>query len=94
MHIITSLIYLEYGSDYSEDLNDSKKIKTIKIRIVSFCKELNTENDAQMKTLPITMTLYRLKELGKRLFNLGNKSIELAYITKEVRLNKLLFNSF
>lgn len=78
---------LEYGSDYSEDLNTSTKIKTVKIKIVNFCKETNTEKDTVLKTLPITMTLNRLKELGKRLFGLGNKQIEFSYLTKEVKLN-------
>lgn len=74
----------EYGSDYSEDLNTSNKIKTIKIRIVSYCKESRTEKDVVIKTLPITMTLHRLKELGKRLFSLGSKMLEFSYFTKEV----------
>lgn len=75
---------LEYGSDYSEDLNTSNKIKTIKLRIVNFCKESSTEKDVIVKTLPVSMTLHRLKELGKRLFGLGNKQLELSYYTKEV----------
>lgn len=79
--------YLEYGSDYSEDLNTSNKIRTIKIRIVNFCKESSTEKDVIIKTLPITMTLNRLKDLGKRLFGLGNKQLEFSYLTKEVNLN-------
>ncbi|XP_060840515.1 tubulin-specific chaperone E [Rhopalosiphum padi] len=73
----------KYGSDYSEELNTSNKIRTIKIRIVNFCKESNTEKDVIIKTLPITMTLNRLKELGKRLFGLGNKQLEFSYLTKE-----------
>ncbi|VVC27021.1 Hypothetical protein CINCED_3A022009 [Cinara cedri] len=73
----------KYGSDYSEDLNTSKKIKTIKIKIVNFCIESNSEKDVIIKTLPITMTLNRLKDLGKRLFGLGNKQIEFSYLTKE-----------
>lgn len=74
----------EYGSDYSEDLNTSKKIKTIKIKFVNFCKESNTEKDIVTKTLPVTMTLNRLKDLGRRLFSLGNKELEFSYLTKEV----------
>ncbi|XP_001945495.1 tubulin-specific chaperone E [Acyrthosiphon pisum] len=73
----------KYGSDYSEDLNTSNKIKTIKIRIVNFCKETSTEKDVITKTLPITMTLNRLKDLGKRLFGLGNKQLEFSYLIKE-----------
>lgn len=75
---------LEYGSDYSEDMNTSKKIRTIKIKIVNFCKESNSEKDVIIKTLPISMTLNRLKDLGKRLFSLGNKKLEFSYLTKEV----------
>lgn len=33
------------------------------------------------------MTLNRLKDLGKRLFDLGNKQLEFSYLTKEVNLN-------
>ncbi|XP_025190549.1 tubulin-specific chaperone E isoform X1 [Melanaphis sacchari] len=73
----------KYGSDYSEDLNTSNKIKTIKVRIVNFCKESNTEKDVIIKTLPITMTLNRFKDLGKRLFGLGNRQLEFSYVTKE-----------
>jgi len=81
-----SYIYdIEYGSDYSQDLNTSNKIKTIKIRIVNYCKESRTEKDIVIKTLPITMTLHRLKELGKRLFSLGSKPLEFSYLTKEVK---------
>jgi len=76
---------LDYGSDYSEDLNTSNKIKTIQIRIVNYCKESKTEKDLVIKKLPITMTLHRLRELGNHLFKLGNKQIELSYITKEVK---------
>lgn len=36
------------------------------------------------KTLPSTMTLHRLKELGKRLFGLGSKQLQFSYSTKEV----------
>jgi len=54
---------------------------------VNFCKESNTEKDVIIKTLPITMTLNRLKELGKRLFGLGNKQLEFSYLTKEVNLS-------
>lgn len=39
-----------------------------------------------IKTLPVTMTVNRLKELGKRLFNLGSKQLEFSYITKEVSI--------
>jgi len=54
---------------------------------VNFCKESSTEKDVIIKTLPITMTLNRLKDLGKRLFGLGNKQLEFSYLTKEVNLN-------
>ncbi|XP_050425004.1 tubulin-specific chaperone E [Adelges cooleyi] len=77
--------YLEltakYGSDYSEDINTSNKIKTISIKLVSFCKESNVKHNMKTKTLPVTMTLNRLKELSKRLFNLGNKPLEFTYST-------------
>lgn len=59
----------------------------VKIKFVNFCKETNTEEDTIIKTLPITMTLNRLKDLGRRLFGLGNKQIEFSYSTKEVKLN-------
>lgn len=67
-------------------MNTSKKIKTIKIRIVNYCKESSSEKDLVIKTLPITMTLNRLKDLGKRLFGLGSKQLEFSYLTKEVNL--------
>lgn len=51
---------------------------------MNFCKESNTEKDVVIKTLPITMTLNRLKDLGKRLFGLGSKRLEFSYLTKEV----------
>lgn len=54
---------------------------------MNFCKESSTEKDVIIKTLPITMTLNRLKDLGKRLFGLGNKQLEFSYLTKEVNLN-------
>lgn len=54
---------------------------------MNFCKETSTEMDVIIKTLPITMTLNRLKELGKRLFGLGNKQLEFSYLIKEVNLN-------
>lgn len=54
---------------------------------MNFCKESSTEKDVIIKTLPITMTLNRLKDLGKRLFSLGNKQLEFSYLTKEVNLN-------
>jgi len=54
---------------------------------VNFCKETSTEMDVIIKTLPITMTLNRLKDLGKRIFGLGNKQLEFSYLTKEVNLN-------
>lgn len=38
------------------------------------------------------MTIYRLKELGKRLFGLGNKTLEFSYLTKEVNLNYSKYN--
>jgi len=43
--------------------------------------------DVIIKTLPITMTLNRLKDLGKRIFGLGNKQLEFSYLIKEVNLN-------
>lgn len=67
-----------------EDLYPSKKIKTIKIKIVNFCKESNAEMNVIEKTIPTSMTINRLKDLGKRLFNLGNKQLEFSYLTKEV----------
>jgi len=54
---------------------------------VNFCKETSTEMDVIIKTLPITMTLNRLKDLGKRIFGLGNKQLEFSYLIKEVNLN-------
>lgn len=80
------IIDLEYGSNCLEDLYPSKKIKTIKIKIVNFCKESNAEINVIEKTLPTTMTINRLKDLGKRLFNLGNKELEFSYLTKEVNI--------
>jgi len=56
---------------------------------VNFCKETSTEKDVIIKTLPITMTLNRLKDLGKRLFGLGNKQLEFSYLIKEVNCNKI-----
>lgn len=54
---------------------------------MNFCKETSTEKDVIIKTLPISMTLNRLKDLGKRLFGLGNKQLEFSYLIKEVNLN-------
>lgn len=54
---------------------------------MNFCKESRLEKDVVIKTLPVTMTLYRFKELGKRLFDLGNKTLEFSYLTKEVNFN-------
>lgn len=54
---------------------------------MSFCKESSTEKDVIIKTLPITMTLNRLKDLGKRLFGLGNRQLEFSYLIKEVNIN-------
>lgn len=53
---------------------------------MNFCKDSSTEKDVIIKTLPVTMTLHRLKELGKRLFGLGSKQLELSYYTKEVSI--------
>lgn len=92
MILIVFYVLLEYGSNYSENMNTSSKIKTIKIRIVNFCKESKTEKNEVIKTLPVTMTLHRFKELGKRLFGLGNKTLEFSYITKEVNFNHLFLN--
>lgn len=90
---IFSFIYgLEYGSNCPEDPFPSKKIKTIKIKIKNFCKESNTEINVVEKTLPTTMTINRLKDLGKRLFSLGNKQLEFSYITKEVNIYFSLTN--
>lgn len=61
---------------------------------MNFCKESNTEKDIILKTLPITMTLNRLKDLGKRLFGLGNKQLEFSYLTKEVKYLYLIFYFF
>ncbi|XP_050549145.1 tubulin-specific chaperone E [Daktulosphaira vitifoliae] len=69
----------KYGTYYIDNTESTNKIKTIKVKLVNYCKTSNKEINIKTKTLPVTMTMYRLKELSKRIFNLGNKNLELTY---------------